>query len=91
VTNIVNHATPETCTERDTVTLHLLANTANLRVAIEDRCGAFNPLDAPLPDPNDPAPEGEGGLGITLLRRHADEVVWERVGTANRLSITLPR
>jgi anti-sigma B factor antagonist len=91
VTNIVNHATPEPSTERDTVALHLLANAASLRVAIEDRCGAFNPLDAPLPDPNDPTPEGEGGLGITLLRRHADDVAWERVGTTNRLSITLPR
>jgi anti-sigma regulatory factor (Ser/Thr protein kinase) len=60
-------------------------------LAIEDHCGAFNPLGAPLPEPDSPAPEGEGGLGITLLRRHADQVAWEYTGTANRLSIQLPR
>jgi len=91
VTNIVNHAIPEAGTGRDSVTLHLLANATTLRVRIEDRCGAFNPLDTPLPEPDDPAPEGEGGLGITLLRRHADQVSWERDGATNRLSITLPR
>jgi len=91
VTNIVNHATPEPGVEFDRVALHMLANSGTLRLTIEDRCGAFNPLDTPLPQPDDPAPEGEGGLGITLLRRHASEVSWERVGTANRLSIKLPR
>jgi anti-anti-sigma factor len=91
VTNIVNHATPEPGAERDSVALHLLANATILKVTIEDQCGAFNPLATPLPEPDEPAPEGEGGLGITLLRRHADQVSWERVGTTNRLSITLPR
>jgi anti-sigma B factor antagonist len=91
VTNIVNHATPAAGVERDSVALHLLANATILKVTIEDHCGAFNPLATPLPEPDDPAPEGEGGLGITLLRRHADQVSWERVGTTNRLSITLPR
>jgi anti-sigma regulatory factor (Ser/Thr protein kinase) len=95
VTNIVNHATPvpgpDGASGRDSVALHMLANATTLRLAIEDHCGAFNPLDTPLPEPNDPAPEGEGGLGITLLRRHADEVSWERDGPINRLSIALPR
>jgi serine/threonine-protein kinase RsbW len=91
VTNIVNHATPGPGVERDIVGLRLLANGTTLRLAIEDHCGAFNPLETPLPGPDDPAPEGEGGLGITLLRRHADQVSWEREGTVNRLSITLPR
>jgi anti-sigma B factor antagonist len=91
VTNIVNHATPEPGIERDCVALHLLANASTLRLTIEDHCGAFNPLDAPLPELDPPAPEGEGGLGITLLRRHADQVSWERIGTTNRLSIQLPR
>ena len=91
VTNIVNHATPEPNVEPDSVALHLLANATTLRLRVEDRCGAFNPLDTPLPGPDDPAPEGEGGLGITLLRRHADEVSWARDGMTNRLSISLPR
>jgi anti-sigma B factor antagonist len=91
VTNIVNHATPEPGGARDSVTLRMLANASKLRVTIEDHCGAFNPLDTPLPGPDDPFPEGDGGLGITLLRRHADEVHWERDGSTNRLSIALPR
>jgi anti-anti-sigma factor len=91
VTNIVHHATPEPGIEKDTVGLHMLANATRLQVTIEDHCGAFNPLATALPEPEDPAPEGEGGLGITLLRRHADEVAWEREGRTNRLSIALPR
>jgi anti-sigma B factor antagonist len=91
VTNIVNHATPEPGVEKDSVALHLLANASTLLLSIEDQCGAFNPLATPLPEPDAAAPEGEGGLGITLLRRHADQVSWERVGTTNRLSIKLPR
>jgi anti-sigma B factor antagonist len=91
VTNIVNHATPEPGVQEDKVSLHMVADASKLRVTILDNCGAFNPLTTPLPEPDDPAPEGEGGLGITLLRRHADEVGWERVGQTNRLSITLPR
>lgn len=91
VTNIVNHAVPVPGVARDRVALHLLANASALSVTIEDQCGAFNPLTTPLPKPDDPAPEGEGGLGITLLRRHADHVSWERDGDTNRLSITLPR
>jgi anti-anti-sigma factor len=91
ITNIVNHAKPELEAERDTVALNMLADSSKLRVTITDQCGAFNPLATPLPPAHDPAPEGEGGLGITLLRRHADQVSWEREGTTNRLSITLPR
>ena len=91
VTNIVHHATPAAGVKKDSVALHMLANSSKLRVTIEDHCAAFNPLETPLPEPDDPAPEGEGGLGITLLRRHADEVTWEREGATNRLSIVLPR
>jgi len=91
VTNIVNHATPEPGIERDFVALHMVANASKLHLTIADQCGEFNPLATPLPGPDDPAPEGEGGLGITLLRRHANEVTWERAGNANRLSLTLPR
>lgn len=91
VTNIVNHAMPQAGAAGDVVNLHMLADGGKLRVTIEDQCGSFNPLTAPLPGPDDPAPEGEGGLGITLLRRHADEVTWERDGTTNRLVILIPR
>lgn len=91
VTNIVHHALPEPGVERDVVTLRLLADSGHLRLTIEDGCGSFNPLAAPVPEPSDPGPQGEGGLGIALLRRHADEVTWERAGMINRLAIVLPR
>jgi len=91
VTNIVNHAVPITGAASDTVALRMVASASKLRITIEDQCGAFNPLATPLPGPDDPAPEGEGGLGITLLRRHADEVGWVRDGATNRLSISVPR
>ena len=91
VTNIVRHGTPGSGIEEDTVALRLAADSSKLRVTVEDQCVAFNPLATPLPAPEDPAPEGEGGLGITLLRRHADEVTWKREGSTNQLTIVLPR
>ena len=91
MTNVVNHAKPEPGVDKDVVSLQMLADGTRLKVSIEDRCGSFNPLATPVPEPNDPLPEGEGGLGITLLRRHADEVAWERDGKTNRLTITIPR
>jgi anti-anti-sigma factor len=91
VTNIVHHGTPGPAIEDDTVALCLAADASRLTVTIEDQCLAFNPLAAPLPAPDDPAPEGEGGLGITLLRLHADEVTWKREGLANQLTMTIPR
>lgn len=91
VTNIVNHAVPTPGMDKDCVSLNMLAKETKLLLTIRDHCGAFNPLDVPLPGPEDPAPEGEGGLGITLLRRHADEVTWARDGETNLLSISLPR
>jgi anti-anti-sigma factor len=91
VTNIVNHAEPEPGSEKDSVSLGMLADADHLHATISDRCGAFNPVATPLPGPDDPIPEGEGGLGITLLRRHADDVRWERVDGTNRLTFILPR
>ena len=91
VTNVVNHAVPVAGVEDDVVTLDILAGDTKLRVAIEDGCGSFNPLAVPVPEPTDPLPEGEGGLGITLLRRHADEAAWERIGDTNRLTLVIPR
>jgi anti-anti-sigma factor len=91
VTNIVHHGVPMPGIADDTVALRLAADASKLIATIEDQCLAFNPLAAPLLTPRDPAPEGEGGLGITLLRRHADEVTWKREGAVNQLTIILPR
>jgi anti-sigma regulatory factor (Ser/Thr protein kinase) len=63
-----------------------------LRVVIEDRCGAFDPLRVPAPDrPANLAEARVGGLGIHLMRHYARAMDYERVDGINRLTLTIGR
>jgi anti-sigma regulatory factor (Ser/Thr protein kinase) len=63
-----------------------------LRVTIEDRCGAFDPLDVAAPElPRSPEEAQVGGMGIHLMRQYARALNYERAGDVNRLTITLGR
>jgi anti-sigma B factor antagonist len=90
VTNIVTHALPVPGVNADTVSLRLIAAPDKLTVTVQDQCAEFNPLH-PDPAERDRERPSEGGLGVGLLRQHAREVTWSRVGTANRLAFTIPR
>ncbi|HTW71566.1 MAG TPA: STAS domain-containing protein [Acetobacteraceae bacterium] len=90
VSNIVTHARPLPGVDAEKVSLRLVAEPARLFVTIQDQCEEYNPLQAiGLDAPPDPT--GEGGLGIGLLRQHAHDVTWSRVGPVNRLMLTIPR
>ena len=53
-----------------------------------DRGMPFNPLDQPPPDVSLPAEKrGIGGLGIFLVRKTMDEVIYERRGDTNVLTL----
>ena len=61
-------------------------DTAVMRFA--DAGVPFDPLSMPLPDTDAPAAERpEGGLGVLLARRLADEATYERAEGRNRLEI----
>lgn len=88
VTNIVLRALPVPGVDGGQVALRLVSEPDRLTVAIQDRCAAFDPLSQP---PERASPTGEGGLGIDLMRQHARDVAWSRVGSANRLVLTIAR
>lgn len=63
-----------------------------LRVTLEDRCGAFDPLDVPAPDlPTTLEDARVGGLGVHLMRQYARAISYERVGDVNRLMLVIGR
>jgi len=98
VTNIVTHARPVPGVDGEKVTLRLVADAAQLSLTVQDQCEEYNPLQSdPLGAVQGAVQgaaqdlSGEGGLGIGLLRQHARDVTWSRVGPVNRLMLTIPR
>lgn len=90
VTQIIAHAQPEPGVNADRITLRLVADTYHLSANIQDRCATYNPLQEPSPRSRSD-PSNDGGLGMSLLRQHARDLVWSRVGLSNRLAFTIPR
>lgn len=61
-------------------------------LVIEDDGTAFNPLERPEPDTGESLESRQaGGLGIFMVRELMDEVVYERTGGKNRLSMAIRR
>jgi anti-anti-sigma factor len=89
VTNLVTHARPVPGVDGEKLDLRLIAEPAQLCLTLRDQCEDYNPLQIAAA----PASEtvGEGGLGIGLLRQHARDVTWSRVGGVNRLTLSVPR
>ncbi len=90
ITNLVTHARPVPGADGEKVGLRLIAEPGQLCLTLQDQCEEYNPLQSGMIGANQDV-SGEGGLGIGLLRQHARDVAWSRVGPANRLMLTIPR
>jgi anti-sigma B factor antagonist len=90
VTNIVTHAKPVPGVDAEKVGLRLIAEPGQLCMTLQDQCEEYNPLRSGDVGATQDV-SGEGGLGIGLLRQHARDVTWSRVGPINRLMLTIPR
>jgi anti-anti-sigma factor len=90
VTNVVTHARPVPGVDGEKVDLRLVAEPSQLYLTLQDQCEEYNPLRGDSVGASQDV-SGEGGLGIGLLRQHARDVAWSRVGPANRLMLTIPR
>jgi anti-sigma B factor antagonist len=90
VANIVTHALPVPGVNAEIVSLRLIAAPEKLTVTVQDQCAEYNPLQ-PDPTEHDREKPSEGGLGVSLLRQHARDLTWSRVGSTNRLAFTIPR
>jgi sigma-B regulation protein RsbU (phosphoserine phosphatase) len=92
--NVVMHGEADARTHGDAgfVALRVDAAQDTLRITVEDRCGAFDPLHVPPPErPTDLAEARVGGLGIHLMRQYARAMNYERAGDVNRLTLTIGR
>lgn len=90
VRNLIEHTPPYATDE--TVTIDLAAGPDRVTVTIEDRRPPFDPSDAPPLDTAAPLAErSTRGMGLHLVRRMTDDLVYERVGDRNRLTASVAR
>jgi anti-sigma regulatory factor (Ser/Thr protein kinase) len=91
-TNLVMHGVAGGRDDAGAVTLRAEPLAGALRLVVEDRCDAFDPLAVAPPEAPARLEDARvGGLGIHLLRRYAREVVYTRENGMNRLVLTIGR
>jgi anti-sigma regulatory factor (Ser/Thr protein kinase) len=89
-TNVVMHGAPDDV-DGGFVRLRVAPEPEVLRVIVEDRCGAFDPLTVPAPElPTSLDDARIGGLGIHLMRQYAQTIDYERRDGTNRLVLGIP-
>ena len=70
------------------IAMRLSAGGADLKIEVEDDGRAFDPADAPLPDPDASVEKRTvGGLGLHLVRSFVDELSYSRSGERNLLTL----
>ena len=90
--NVVMHGVADADGDAGFVALRVEAAQDALRVTIEDRCAAFDPLHVPAPAVPATLKEARvGGLGIHLMRQYTSAISYERAGDVNRLTLTIGR
>jgi serine/threonine-protein kinase RsbW len=86
-TNVIVHGKPREHSGDDEIRLTSEVDDQSLRITMEDRGPAFNPLEHATPDDLLDKPMEErpiGGLGVFLALRGVDRFQYERVGDTNR-------
>jgi len=92
VTNVVMHGRPPADGDAGTVTLRVDAEADAVRLTIQDRCAAFDPLVvAPPKRPTSLTKVRVGGLGVHLMRQYSRELRYERVDGRNVLTVVISR
>ncbi len=90
--NVVMHGIANADADTSCLALRVEPEQDALRVTVEDRCGAFDPLHVPKPATPTSLEEARvGGLGIHLMRQYARAISYERAGDTNRLTLTIGR
>jgi anti-sigma regulatory factor (Ser/Thr protein kinase) len=90
--NVVMHGDADGHDDTGFVALRVEPAPEVVRLTVEDRCGAFDPLHVPAPAiPTSLGEARVGGLGIHLMRQYAQAISYERVGDMNRLTLTIGR
>jgi len=84
VSNVVRHGVNGGTSE---IRVQVTLDPEQIRLVVEDDARPFDPFtQAPVPDTTaDLMQRPEGGLGILLVKRMADELVYERSHSGNRV------
>ncbi len=86
--NIIHYAYPADTTGTVEILCSTGENAARLSIIVNDSGVAFNPLQLPLPDITAPVEQRRvGGLGIFLLKKMFDTIVYERSENKNILKL----
>jgi anti-sigma regulatory factor (Ser/Thr protein kinase) len=89
VLNLIDHATGS-LTGRIDLCIDLEAG--RVVIVLEDDADPFDPRSAPAFDKTKPLEQrGARGMGIQLVRSMTEEMEYQRVGTRNRLLVTIAR
>ncbi len=92
IANLVMHAEPVSGQADGRVTAQVQTRADGLLVTIEDACAPFDLLLQPVRDQQKHVASGAvGGLGIHLMRHHAQAISYQQRRRTNRLTLTIPR
>jgi anti-sigma regulatory factor (Ser/Thr protein kinase) len=74
------------------IIVHSILDDDSVTITLEDSAPAFDPTQAPRPDPNQPIEDRIlGGWGIEWARTHVDKFWYERIGGHNHTHFTVNR
>jgi serine/threonine-protein kinase RsbW len=86
VTNVISYGYDDR--DEHLINVTLSSGKGVIEVSVEDDGKPFNPLEYKTPDLQCPIDERPvGGLGIYLVRTYMNELVYERAGGKNRLTM----
>jgi anti-sigma regulatory factor (Ser/Thr protein kinase) len=87
VSNVINYAYDDADVHQIQLTVTVEGDVLTLTIGDEGR--AFNPIEAPMPDLDQPIEKRPiGGLGIFLVKSVADTLAYRREGGHNILTLT---
>ena len=87
VTNIIFYGYQDK--KEHKIIIHFSFDTKIFKMKIEDDAIAFNPLQTAEPDIDESIEKRKiGGLGIHFVRQLTDNILYERVGNKNILTLT---
>jgi len=90
VTNAIKYAYDDD--DEHIILIRILVDHSHLKIVFEDDGHAFDPTQRPSPDiENIIESQQAGGLGIELVRRMCDKMLYERVGDRNRITLHIRR
>jgi serine/threonine-protein kinase RsbW len=84
VSNIVVHGYER---QSGKLSIELHYDRRDFSVVVEDEGKPFDPTQAPAPPTGTLASRREGGLGLLLVKKLMDDIIYQRAGAINRLKL----